>query len=407
MMWWSALSSLVIIVVCCLSMGFTGKQPVLLSGVLNPTWSRSVQLYHQPHALWLDQDGQVGANLGKLLFILGVATQRKQAPELVLYAVPIRDLGQSSEGGFADFDSYMAENRLLSKHIALFVKQTGLQPRLYLEPDGLALALQYRQDSHDNAESQRIYQQRVTGFKALVSLYHQAGAQVFMDAGHSGWFGHSANDVARMANTLNEAGIANADGIVSNISNRQPVVKPTSIADQHNAKGETVLNEQAYLSALLPLLDNKQLGVVIDTSRNGQPVTRFKTRIYQLQPNGVLTDNDSPTARRTVGRWQPEGDTVLLYPLFGPPKRLSRLLAKEKYQYDPATKTLTAPAWLDPLGDVVTGLPPQNGVSTVPITGAKTVAFRYVKPPDDCDGSLNCPPGQSKHDITAMTQAAQ
>jgi hypothetical protein len=407
MMWWSAVSSLFIVVACCLSMGFTAKP--LLSQVLNPTWSRSVQLYQQPHALWLDQDAQVGANLGKLLFVLGVAAQRKQIPELVLYAVPIRDLGQSSEGGFADFESYMAENRALAKHMAHFVRHTGLHPRLYLEPDGLALALQYRQDSHDNAESQRIYQQRVNGFKTLVTLYQQAGVSVFMDAGHSGWFGHSATDIARIAHTLNEAGIANADGVVSNISNRQPLINSPLVANQHNPTGQVALNEQAYLSALLPLLDNKQLTVVIDTSRNGQPITHFKTRTYQLQPNGVLTDNGGPNPQvdRQVGRWQPEGDSLLLYPLFGPPKRLSRLLAKEKYQYDANTKTLMAPPWLDPLGDVVTGTVPQNNVSTVRITGAKAVEFRYVKPPDDCDGSLNCPPGQSKHDITAMTQASQ
>jgi hypothetical protein len=33
--------------------------------------------------------------------------------------------------------------------------------------------------------------------------------------------------------------------------------------------------------------------------------------------------------------------------------------------------------------------------------------LRFIKPPDDCDGSLNCPPGQSKYDINLQTLKLQ
>jgi len=33
--------------------------------------------------------------------------------------------------------------------------------------------------------------------------------------------------------------------------------------------------------------------------------------------------------------------------------------------------------------------------------------YRYIKPPDDCDGALNCPPGHSKHDINQETAGRQ
>ena len=33
--------------------------------------------------------------------------------------------------------------------------------------------------------------------------------------------------------------------------------------------------------------------------------------------------------------------------------------------------------------------------------------LRYIKPPDDCDGALNCPPGASKYAINIDTAVRQ
>src|SRR5690348_3795775 len=63
-----------------------------------PTWTRSFQLYQQPHAVWLSQYDRIGANTPLLSRVLDAATKTKQIPELVIYAIPLRDLGQSSEG---------------------------------------------------------------------------------------------------------------------------------------------------------------------------------------------------------------------------------------------------------------------------------------------------------------------
>src|SRR5690242_18870485 len=65
-----------------------------------PTWTRSYQLYGQPHAVWLDQYKRVGANTDLLTRVLKAAAKAHRIPELVVYAIPMRDLGQSSEGGF-------------------------------------------------------------------------------------------------------------------------------------------------------------------------------------------------------------------------------------------------------------------------------------------------------------------
>lgn len=359
-----------------------------------PLWTRSYQLYKQPHAMWLDQYNKVGANLPKLERVLQAAAKKREIPEIVVYAIPLRDLGQSSVGGFTNYPDYLADNRLNAELVGRFVKETGIVPRIYLEPDSIPLSVQYRRDNHDSEESVAIYKQRIEATNALIDMYRKAGAQVYLEAGHSGWFDYGPADVERIAHALNEAGIGKAHGIASNVSNRQPVEVSFDGSER---------TELHYMARLLPYLDNHdKLDVVTDTSRNGG-VT--KARKYFLSPDGLLYDNEVPQGR-LVGRWRKnEQEEVWIYPFHGKFKQLSRLLAKEKYQYDPKKSILTAPPWLDAVGDVKLGPPPTD---QPPAHVAKVIhRYRYIKPPDDCDGALNCPPGESKHDINEATAKRQ
>lgn len=355
-----------------------------------PTWSRSYQLYKQPHAVWLDRYESVGANLDLLTKVLKEAAQHKQQPEFVVYAIPLRDLGQSSEGGFASYEDYLADNRMNADLIVKFVKATGIHPVMYLEPDSIPLAVQYRRDHNANAESQQIYADRIRIMNALTELFHAAGAKVYLEAGHSGWFDYGDEDVQRIADALNEAGVSKADGLATNVSNRQPVSGPVERTESH------------YLSRLLPRLDNKHLDVRVDTSRNGGLTI---PRQYYLHPDGHLVDNER-SAGRVVGLWHKDshGETWF-QPFFGAPKSLTRLTTKEKFSYNTAKQLITAPPWLDAVGDVKPGPAPTD----TPGLGVASVIqhYRYIKPPDDCDGALNCPPGMSKHDINAETAKRQ
>ncbi len=57
------------------------------------------------------------------------------------------------------------------------------------------------------------------------------------------------------------------------------------------------------------------------------------------------------------------------------------------------------------MGDVKLGLPPTD---RPPAAMAGVIhRLRYIKPPDDCVGALNCPPGESKHAINADTAKRQ
>lgn len=369
-------------------LGWTWSELPRPAGIFAPTWTNSYRLYGQPHAIWLDRYDRVGANLPLLEKTLKSAFQARQVPELVIYAIPMRDLGQASEGGFKTYEDYLADNRLNAESLRQFCQRTGLHPVIYLEPDSIPLAVQYRRDQNANAESQQVYSDRIRVIQTLIALYRDAGAKVYLEAGHSGWFDYGDVDIQRIAAALNEAGIAQVDGLATNVSNRQPVTSAKS--GQHT--------ELHYVRRLLPLLDNPKLDVRVDTSRNGG-ITQ--ARQYYLHPDGLLIDNEVP-AGRLVGHWQPEANGEIRFlPFFGKARPLSRLTGKEKYSYDSRRNVLTAPAWLDAVGDVQLGPAPTDH-PPAEVQGA-IQHYRYIKPPDDCDGALNCPPGASKQAIKQET----
>lgn len=355
---------------------------------LQPVWTNSYRLYGRPHAIWLDRFEAVGANLSLLKKTLQAAAKARQVPELVIYAIPLRDLGQASEGGFANDDDYWSDNQKNAALLAKFHQETGIVPIIYLEPDGIALAVQYRRDEANSQASQAIYKARIQMLARLIPLYQKAGAKVYLEAGHSGWFDYGNEDIQRIAQALREANIAQADGLATNVSNRQPLQQ-----------------EAHYLRRLLPLLKQPRLDVRVDTSRNGGTT---QARQYYLHPAGLLIDNETPTGR-WVGTWQPDAQgQIRLKPFFGKVRSLNRLTEKEKYHYDARRNVLMAPPWLDAVGDVKLGPAPTD---TPPATVQDVIGhLRDIKPPDDCDGALNCPPGASKQAIwqeTANRQAEE
>ncbi len=367
-----------------------------------PTWTRSYQLYGEPHAFWLSEYHKVGANLPNLEKIISESEKQGKRFEMVVYGIPFRDMGQSSAGGFDSFENYLADNKLNAEMLGAYIKRSGLKPRVYLEPDALAHAIQYRTDRHDDPVSVDIYEKRIKAMNELIALYKSQGALVYLDAAHSDWFDYSDEQVQSMARVLNRSGIAKADGLVTNVSNRQRVAI---------RKGITERTEEHYLSRLLPLLENKHLDVVVDTSRNGGKahqrqyvlkVSRQQEPKKEELKKGLLFDNEFAEGR-LVGSWylDHEGETWLA-PFFGKPMKLSILTSLDKYSFFEMSMTLSAPPWLDAVGDVQLGASPTNNTG-IPLINK----FRYIKPPDDCDGSLNCPPGWSKHDLNAKTLGLQ
>jgi endoglucanase len=147
---------------------------------------------------------------------------------LILYDIPGRDCGNYSSGGAISDAAYLAYVSELAAAIS------GRAIRIVLEPDALALGCTNTSLFADTADH--------TG---TVTLLKRAGAQVYIDAGHSGWPSLSA-----ITDKLLAANIENADGFSLNVSNF-----------------DSTTAEVAWGNQISRLVGGKHF--IVDTSRNG------------------------------------------------------------------------------------------------------------------------------------------
>ena len=174
-----------------------------------------------PQASWInggDARGAVSSIIGKA---------GSSIPVLVAYNIPNRDCGGASGGGAADSNAYKS-------WIDSFAGAIGSHKvAVILEPDALA---------HGECADDRFD----TLAYAVTALKKQAGAHVYIDAGHAGWV-----DASTMASRLKSANIAAADGFSLNVSSFQ-----------------TNADSISYGSSVSSQVGGKSF--VIDTSRNGK-----------------------------------------------------------------------------------------------------------------------------------------
>lgn len=187
----------------------------------------------QPKAMWI---GSWNANVqADVQTVVSKAAAAGSVPVFVSYNIPNRDCGGYSAGGSGSTETY-------TSWISSFAQGIGNNRAVViLEPDALAQVTCLSAD--DQAQRYSMLTNAVQTFKSL------GNTAVYIDAGHSGWI--SASD---MANRLNQAGIAKADGFALNVSNFM-----------------TSSDSIAYGSELAGLVANKHF--VIDTSRNGNGPT--------------------------------------------------------------------------------------------------------------------------------------
>ncbi|HYQ74847.1 glycoside hydrolase family 6 protein [Cellulomonas sp.] len=161
------------------------------------------------------------------------ATVAGRTPVFVTYAIPDRDCGSYSTGGFATG----AEYRAWVDAVAAGLR--GSRAVVVVEPDALL---------HLDRCGDR--DQRLGLLRASVEAYRAAGAEVYLDAASSNSFGWSAEQLRDMALRLRAAGVDRAAGFSVNVSNFQ--------------RSEHEVAYGTYLSALLG-----GTAFVVDTSRNG------------------------------------------------------------------------------------------------------------------------------------------
>lgn len=182
----------------------------------------------QPTAKWIG--GWVTDVRGEVARVSSSAVAQGAIPVLVAYNIPSRDCGSYSAGGSASGNAYR-------KWIRQFASGLSGNPVVVLEPDAVAGA---------SCLPERARAERYELLRDAVQVLKAAHAVVYLDAGHARW-----HKPAVIAERLNQAGIAQADGFSLNVSN--------FLATPENA---------SYGDAVSRLVGGKHY--IIDTSRNGR-----------------------------------------------------------------------------------------------------------------------------------------
>ena len=183
----------------------------------------------RPVAVWLGDwfDGKVLVEYVKRN--LAAAKKQQKTPVFVTYALPGRDCGGHSAGGF-DVDHYLVWNRLLAKTLK------GSNAVVLVEPDSL---------STFNACPVGTDQFRIPLINRVSTILSKAKITFYLDGGLS-----MANDPALTASWLNGAGITKARGFFTNVANYR-----------------TSVDEKNYANVVSSLTGNSHY--VIDVGRNG------------------------------------------------------------------------------------------------------------------------------------------
>jgi len=186
----------------------------------------------QPIAQWVggwnvDIARDVSASVARI-------TGARALPVFVAYNIPGRDCGLYSAGGARGSGAYKS-------WIREFARGLGRKKAVViLEPDGLAGMGCLNQDQQ---------RERLELIHDAVRVLKAQGAAVYIDAGNARWV--RASD---MANRLNQAGIAEADGFALNIA---------------NFLGNSITI--SYGTEISKRVGGKHF--IIDTSRNGMDVS--------------------------------------------------------------------------------------------------------------------------------------
>ncbi len=196
-------------------------------------------------ALWLGSEYYPTDRVADVVAeYVGMAEAADKTPMLVVYSIPDRDCGQYSSGGLPGVEAY-------KKWVAEVAEGLeGSSPLLVLEPDALPF---YHGGECGNADN------RVRLLRWATRHLADAGAWVYIDAGHSGWTtGDPTTDDTPWdgrAELLKKAGVADARGFSTNVSNFR-----RTKAEHHYAR---------WMVRELRGLGVKGTKYVVDTSRNG------------------------------------------------------------------------------------------------------------------------------------------
>ncbi|MBG7698604.1 glycoside hydrolase family 6 protein [Streptomyces sp. MC1] len=311
-------------------------------GYVNPEWSAHAaaepggsRIANQPTAVWLDRIAAInGVNGGMgLRAHLDEALRQKGSGELVvqlvIYDLPGRDcsaLASNGELGPNDIDKYKTQYIDPIASILSDAKYAGLRIATVIEPDSLpnlvtnAGGTAGSTDACATMKANGNYEKGVS--YALDKLGAISNVYNYIDAGHHAWLGWDSNlgptvqEFYKVA-TTNGASVNDVTGFIVNTANYSATKEPYfKVTDSVN--GQTVrqskwvdwnqyVDEQSFAQALRDKLVasgfNSNLGMLIDTSRNGWGGSARPTKSGPLTSVDDYVNGSRIDRRIHAGNW--------------------------------------------------------------------------------------------------------
>jgi cellulose 1,4-beta-cellobiosidase len=290
----------------------TGRvaNPYAGAGVYNnPLWRANAAagggsaISMQPTAVWLDRISAIAGNGSSTTGSMGLtdhldeavrqATSSGGAPmviQIVIYDLPGRDcaaLASNGELGPNDLPRYRTEYIDVIAGILRRPAYANLRIVLIIEIDSLPNLVTNRTDRPtgtalcDTMFANRGYVDGVgyalATFGAIPNVYN------YLDAGHHGWLGWASNfnpavDMMMTAATASGSTPANVQGFITDTANTSALQEPYIVVNDQtrqsrwidfNQFNDELTYAQAFLARAVQVGFNPNIGMLIDTSRNG------------------------------------------------------------------------------------------------------------------------------------------
>jgi cellulose 1,4-beta-cellobiosidase len=257
----------------------------------------------QPTAVWLDRISAIAGNGSSTTGSMGLtdhldeavrqATSSGGAPmviQIVIYDLPGRDcaaLASNGELGPNDLPRYRTEYIDVIAGILRRPAYANLRIVLIIEIDSLPNLVTNRTDRPtgtalcDTMFANRGYVDGVgyalATFGAIPNVYN------YLDAGHHGWLGWASNfnpavDMMITAATASGSTPANVQGFITDTANTSALQEPYIVVNDQtrqsrwidfNQFNDELTYAQAFLARAVQVGFNPNIGMLIDTSRNG------------------------------------------------------------------------------------------------------------------------------------------
>ncbi|KAI0273466.1 cellulase CEL6B [Gloeopeniophorella convolvens] len=235
--------------------------------------AKALSVANIPTFTWYDQVSKV-PSLGELLgnaSALGKSSGQKQLVEIVVYDLPDRDCAAAASNGEFSISNNGQANyfNYIDQLVAQIKQFPDVRVVAVIEPDSLA-NLVTNLNVQKCANAQTTY---LACVNYAIEQLSTVGVYQYLDAGHAGWLGWSAN--LQPAATLFTSVYKNAGsspfvrGLATNVANYNAL---TTNSPDPITQGDACYDEQLYINALSPLLNNAGFpaSFIVDQGRSGQ-----------------------------------------------------------------------------------------------------------------------------------------